>query len=64
MGSIERYGVIKGVWLSTKRVLRCNSLSAGGFDPVAAEGSLEAMGTDPSEDALRTEISRNSQGKR
>lgn len=33
-GCIERFGVIKGLWLSIKRVLRCQPFCAGGHDPV------------------------------
>ncbi|WP_425429652.1 membrane protein insertion efficiency factor YidD [Desulfovibrio litoralis] len=32
--AILRHGVIKGVFLSSWRILRCNPWSAGGFDPV------------------------------
>ncbi|WP_459717397.1 membrane protein insertion efficiency factor YidD [Sideroxyarcus sp. TK5] len=32
--AIVKHGVLKGVWLSTKRILRCNPWNAGGFDPV------------------------------
>lgn len=32
--AIERYGVIKGGALALWRLLRCNPLSKGGFDPV------------------------------
>lgn len=32
--SINEHGVIKGGYLSTKRVLRCNPFSSGGHDPV------------------------------
>jgi len=31
--SIERFGVIKGSFLGIKRVLRCNPLFKGGYDP-------------------------------
>lgn len=32
--AIYRYGVIKGGWLATWRVLRCNPFNPGGIDPV------------------------------
>jgi len=32
--AVERFGVIKGSWLSSKRILKCHPLNAGGFDPV------------------------------
>jgi len=32
--AIERYGVVKGGWLSTKRIARCNPWANGGYDPV------------------------------
>jgi len=32
--AIERHGVMKGVYLSVARVLRCNPFNAGGYDPV------------------------------
>lgn len=34
VGAIEKYGSIKGLWLGTKRILRCGPWSRGGFDPV------------------------------
>ena len=33
--AIERYGVIKGSFLSIKRILRCHPWSKGGHDPLA-----------------------------
>ena len=32
--AIEKYGVIKGSFLGTKRILRCNPFSKGGYDPL------------------------------
>ena len=32
--AINRYGSIKGSILTIKRILRCNPLSKGGYDPV------------------------------
>lgn len=32
--AIAKYGLIKGGWLATKRVLRCQPFSPGGYDPV------------------------------
>lgn len=32
--AIKKYGWIKGLYLSSIRVLRCNPFSKGGYDPV------------------------------
>ena len=32
--AIKRFGVIRGIFLGTKRLLRCVPWKAGGFDPV------------------------------
>ena len=32
--ALEKYGVIKGTFLSVKRILRCHPLAKGGYDPV------------------------------
>jgi putative membrane protein insertion efficiency factor len=31
---LEKYGAIKGIWLSLKRLIRCRPGAVGGFDPV------------------------------
>ncbi len=32
--ALERFGLFKGLYLSIKRILKCNPLSKGGYDPV------------------------------
>lgn len=32
--ALQKYGPIKGSFLTVKRILRCNPFSKGGYDPV------------------------------
>ena len=32
--ALEKYGVVKGLWLSVRRILRCHPWAEGGYDPV------------------------------
>lgn len=34
IGAIEKYGAVKGTYLSAKRILKCNPFHPGGYDPV------------------------------
>jgi len=36
--ALERHGALKGALLAAWRVLRCNPLSKGGYDPVPPPG--------------------------
>lgn len=32
--ALKKHGLFKGGWLSLRRLLRCNPLFSGGYDPV------------------------------
>lgn len=32
--ALQKYGVIKGLYLAARRILRCNPFHKGGYDPV------------------------------
>jgi uncharacterized protein len=32
--AVEKHGVIRGTWMGTKRILRCQPFCRGGHDPV------------------------------
>ncbi|MFH0750197.1 MAG: membrane protein insertion efficiency factor YidD [Candidatus Gottesmanbacteria bacterium] len=32
--TIDRYGIITGLWLGLKRIIRCHPWNNGGFDPI------------------------------
>ncbi len=42
LGSVERYGAVRGLWLGARRISRCHPWAAGGVDPVPAQFSWRA----------------------
>jgi putative membrane protein insertion efficiency factor len=40
--AIQRYGILRGLLLAGWRLLRCNPLSHGGYDPVEAQRVFSA----------------------
>jgi putative membrane protein insertion efficiency factor len=46
--AVRRFGLLRGALLAAWRLLRCNPLSHGGFDPVPDRFTLRARPVDPS----------------
>jgi uncharacterized protein len=32
--AVDKYGAARGIWMGTRRLLRCHPFHEGGFDPV------------------------------
>jgi putative membrane protein insertion efficiency factor len=45
--SIKRFGAARGLLLASWRLLRCNPLSHGGFDPIPERFTLKVGPVDP-----------------
>jgi hypothetical protein len=42
--AVEKHGVSRGVWLGTKRLLKCHPFHEGGYDPVNSTVSERKQG--------------------
>ncbi|MBE7050063.1 MAG: membrane protein insertion efficiency factor YidD [Ruminococcaceae bacterium] len=34
LSAVEKYGALKGSWLSVRRILKCHPFHKGGYDPL------------------------------
>lgn len=39
--AVRRFGAVKGMYLTLRRILRCNSFHKGGLDPVPDKPSIK-----------------------
>ena len=51
--AIEIHGVMRGVWMGTKRIVRCNPFSTGGLDLVPAPDEASNASPGASETTVR-----------
>ncbi len=40
IGCIESFGLLKGLWLGTKRLLKCRPFGTYGYDPIPKKENL------------------------
>lgn len=39
--AFQRHGIIKGLWITVKRLSRCHPWHQGGYDPVPEKGKVK-----------------------
>jgi uncharacterized protein len=44
MEAVERYGAVRGGWITMIRILRCHPFVKGGYDPVMRRETLGKFG--------------------
>lgn len=51
--AIAQHGVLRGIWMSVKRIVRCNPFTTGGLDPVPVRNERPASATRSNENHVR-----------
>lgn len=45
--AVSEYGIVRGGWMALRRLLRCQPLCQGGFDPVAPNAHRHTLRQQP-----------------
>ena len=57
--AVEKYGFFKALWLTCRRLLRCNPFCKGGYDPVPEKGFRNPKNAGNTENKHNTDTENN-----